>query len=111
MLANISNDAQIPFTETEDSMECPKCGYMLSPFDVHCPRCAHLADTQTKQQQNIAPMTELLSGFEEIFLYLATVTPQGLRFEVAPSDAALLNSRARWGAQEQDELQTALPFE
>lgn len=25
-------------------MECPKCGYMLSPFDKECPRCARYAD-------------------------------------------------------------------
>ncbi len=32
-------------------MDCPKCGYAMSPFDEECPRCARLATQQEASEQ------------------------------------------------------------
>ena len=37
-------------------MECPKCGYAMTAFDVDCPRCARMAPTTTAEKPASAPV-------------------------------------------------------
>lgn len=36
-------------------MECPKCGYAMSDFDIECPRCKRLEQRTQKQPTTVPP--------------------------------------------------------
>lgn len=46
-------------------MDCPKCGYAMSDFDVDCPRCRRLAEQDAHRHRN-APQPQLKTPTEAV---------------------------------------------
>jgi len=46
---------------TSDNRTCKKCGYILSPFETECPKCARLAEAhpQPEVTESVTPAPEL----------------------------------------------------
>lgn len=91
-------------------MDCPKCGYAMTPFDVECPKCKRLAEAGVK-----SPDQPSGSGGRSI---RAQGPPPGAscwqRFKAefrAASDAAAesVQARARAGEPAADETAALVP--